>query len=94
MSYFCALSSFPVPPLATRSPSAPASFEAALSELERIVQAMEQGEMALEKSLSDYQRGMALLKYCQEQLATAEQKIQMLENGALRTVPPQTEEAG
>jgi exodeoxyribonuclease VII small subunit len=62
----------------------PASFEAALQELERIVQAMESGDAPLEESLASYERGMALLKTCQERLAAAEQKIRLLENGSLR----------
>lgn len=61
-----------------------ASFEAALQELERIVQAMEGGDASLDDSLANYERGMALLKQCQQALAGAEQKIRMLEDGALR----------
>jgi exodeoxyribonuclease VII small subunit len=65
--------------------AAPAvSFEAALQELEQIVQVMEQGDAPLEESLANYERGMALLKTCQERLAAAEQKVRMLENGSLR----------
>ncbi|OHC71294.1 MAG: exodeoxyribonuclease VII small subunit [Rhodocyclales bacterium GWA2_65_20] len=63
----------------------PASFEAALQELEHIVQAMESGEAPLEESLASYERGMALLQQCQEALGSAEQKIRMLENGSLRS---------
>ena len=62
----------------------PASFEAALQELEGIVAAMESGEAPLEESLAQYERGMALLKACQERLGAAEQKIRLLEDGALR----------
>jgi len=65
-------------------PKPAASFESALQELERIVQVMEGGDTPLEDSLANYERGMALLKQCQEQLAAAEQKIRMLENGSLR----------
>ena len=61
-----------------------ASFEAALQELERIVQAMEGGDASLEDSLANYERGMELLKQCQQALAGAEQKIRMLEDGGLR----------
>lgn len=61
-----------------------ASFEAALQELERIVQAMEAGDASLEDSLASYQRGMELLKHCQQALTGAEQKIRMLEDGGLR----------
>lgn len=64
--------------------SPPVSFEAALQELERIVQAMESGDAPLEASLANYERGVALLKICQGRLAAAEQKIRLLENGDLR----------
>lgn len=66
------------------------SFEAALSELEAIVQAMESGRssqgeaLTLEASLSAYRRGSELLKHCQDTLAHAEQQIAVLENGELR----------
>jgi exodeoxyribonuclease VII small subunit len=72
----------------------PASFEAALQELERIVQAMESGDAPLEESLASYERGMALLKACQERLAAAEQKIRMLENDNLRDFPGGSDNAG
>lgn len=66
-------------------PAAPqnASFETALHELERIVQAMESGEAPLEESLANYERGMQLLKLCQDALNSAEQKISILEKGGL-----------
>ena len=59
-------------------------FEAALAELERIVQAMEEGRMSLEESITTYRRGSELLNHCQQQLSDAERKIQVLENGVLR----------
>ncbi len=62
----------------------PASFESALQELEHIVQAMEGGDAPLEESLANYERGMALLKQCQDALGAAEQKVRLLESGALR----------
>lgn len=61
-----------------------ASFEAALRELEGIVQSMESGDAPLEESLAHYERGMALLKQCQDALTRAEQKIRVLEGDALR----------
>lgn len=60
------------------------TFEAALRELEGIVQAMEGGDAPLEESLAQYERGMALLKQCQEALTKAEQKIRVLEGEKLR----------
>lgn len=59
-------------------------FEAALSELEQLIQTMEDGHLPLEESISAYRRGSALLKHCQQQLTDAERKIQVLENGMLR----------
>ncbi len=65
------------------SPKPPASFEAALLELERLVQTLESGGISLEDSLKSYERGMALLKHCQETLTQAEQKIRILDGGTL-----------
>jgi exodeoxyribonuclease VII small subunit len=62
----------------------PPSFESALQELEAIVQAMESGNAPLEESLTAYERGIALLRHCQETLGAAERKLQVLENGVLR----------
>ena len=59
-------------------------FEAALAELEQIVRNMEGGRLPLEESIAAYRRGSELLKHCQQQLADADRKIQVLENGALR----------
>ena len=79
------------------APTAPASFESALSELETIVKALEGGSgtvggLPLEDSLAAYQRGMTLLRYCQDALVTAEQKIQILEKDTLRDFTPAAEE--
>lgn len=62
----------------------PASFEAALQELEGIVQTLEGGGAPLEDSLKAYERGVGLLDYCQATLGQAEQKIRILDNGNLR----------
>jgi exodeoxyribonuclease VII small subunit len=68
--------------------AAPASFEASLTELEAIVRDMEAGQLPLEESLAAYERGAALLKHCQEALGAAEQKLKILENGALHDFDP------
>jgi exodeoxyribonuclease VII small subunit len=64
--------------------SAPASLEAALEELEKIVSTMEDGELPLERSLASYKRGAELLKYCQAALQDAQQQVKVLEDGILR----------
>ncbi|NMG65660.1 exodeoxyribonuclease VII small subunit [Azoarcus indigens] len=63
--------------------SSPSSFEAAVSELETIVQEMESGNLPLEQALECYQKGVGLLKYCQETLNKAEQRIRQLEGEKL-----------
>lgn len=61
----------------------PVSFEAALQELEQLVQTLENGGGSLEDSLRSYERGMGLLGFCQNTLGQAEQKISLLEQGGL-----------
>jgi exodeoxyribonuclease VII small subunit len=60
------------------------SFEAALAELDKIVAAMEAGELPLEDSLKAYQRGVALVKAAHARLAAAEQQVKILEEGVLK----------
>ena len=62
----------------------PQQFEEALAELETIVATMEQGNLPLEASLTAYQRGITLLKFCQDKLTAADQSIRMLEGDVLR----------
>jgi exodeoxyribonuclease VII small subunit len=64
---------------------APASFEAALAELEQIVAKMEGGTLPLKDSLAAYQRGAVLLQYCQTALKEAELQVEVLERGVLKT---------
>ena len=68
----------------TKSASATPTFETALAELEKIVEAMEEGQMPLEQSLGAYKRGAELLKFCQAQLHDAQQQVKILENGVLK----------
>jgi exodeoxyribonuclease VII small subunit len=53
-------------------------FEAALKELEGLVERMEEGELSLEESLKTYERGIELSRACQKSLDAAEQRIQIL----------------
>lgn len=62
----------------------PANFEAALAELETIIQTMENGELPLEAALTAYKDGIALMKFCQGRLADAEQQLKVLEDGELK----------
>ena len=62
----------------------PASYEAAMQELEGLVGRLESGELPLDQLLSGYQRGAALLQYCREQLQAVEDQIKVLDDGALK----------
>ena len=66
-----------------KSASSPKSFEAAVSELESIVQEMESGNLPLEDALARYQRGVMLLRHCQATLSEAEQRVKVLEGETL-----------
>ena len=57
-------------------------LEAALEELDRIVAALEDGQLALDDSLALYERGMRLTARCQEVLDTAELRVQRLRPAA------------
>jgi exodeoxyribonuclease VII small subunit len=82
IGYFAGLASS-LQTMKSASPKPPASFEAALQELERLVQTLEGGGATLEDSLKAYERGTVLLKHCQETLAQAEQKIRILDGDKL-----------
>ena len=53
-------------------------FEAALAELEQIVDQLEKGAVALDESIRLYERGEALKKRCDELLKNAEMRIEKI----------------
>ena len=63
---------------------APASYEAALEELEQLVGLIESGQLPLEQLLTGYQRGAELLKFCRDRLAAVENQIKVLDEGVLK----------
>ena len=69
------------------------TFESALAELESIVTRMEGGQLPLEQSLTAYKRGAELLKFCQAQLADAQQQVKVLEAGALKNLAGDDDDA-
>lgn len=80
--------------MAEKSPPGgpPLSFESALRELETIVQAMESADAPIDESLAAYERGMTLLRHCQETLSAAERRLSILEGGELRGFVPAGED--
>ena len=63
-------------------------FESALAELETIVKTLEDGDLALEKSLALFERGVALSRFCHTRLEEAERRVEILnERGEIKPAP-------
>jgi exodeoxyribonuclease VII small subunit len=55
-----------------------ADFERRLSDLEAVVERLEQGDLPLEESVRLFEEGMKLSQSCKQELDAAEGRIQML----------------
>ena len=62
----------------------PASYEAAMEELEQLTGLIESGQLPLEQLLAGYERGAELLKFCREKLQAVEEQIKVLDAGVLK----------
>jgi exodeoxyribonuclease VII small subunit len=62
----------------------PASYEAALEELDQLVGLIESGQLPLEQLLTGYQRGAQLLEFCRSKLQAVENQIKVLDEGTLK----------
>jgi exodeoxyribonuclease VII small subunit len=60
------------------SETAAPDFERMLKELEALVARLEQGELPLEESLRQFERGVELTRLCEQALKAAEQKVEIL----------------
>lgn len=69
-------------------PSAPASYEVALKELEQLVAKLESGDLPLEQLLTQYQRGAELLAFCRDRLQAVQTQVQVLDQGVLQAWTP------
>lgn len=59
-------------------------FESAISELETLVNTLEEGDLSLDKSLELFERGVQLSRFCHQRLEEAERRIEVLnEQGEL-----------
>lgn len=68
---------------------APASYEAALAELEQLATAMESGQLPLGDMLNGYRRASVLLDYCRQQLDAVDAQIRQLDDGQLKPWTPE-----
>ena len=74
-------STLQTPPMAA---PAPANYEDALAELERLVGSMEGGQMPLDRLLDSYRRGAELLAFCRRRLEAVDAQVKVLEDGQLK----------
>ncbi|MCU0967384.1 MAG: exodeoxyribonuclease VII small subunit [Rubrivivax sp.] len=72
----------PTPPAAADA-DAPASYEAAVAELDRLVQQMETGQLPLDQLIDSYRRSGELLAWCRERLQAVEQQVLLLDGERL-----------
>lgn len=72
----------------------PVNFEKAMSQLEELVEDMEQGDLPLEDALKHFEKGISLASDCQQALNKAEQKVTQLieKNGELLEKPFEIDE--
>jgi exodeoxyribonuclease VII small subunit len=54
------------------------TFESALEELESVVEQLESGDLSLEDSLAAFEKGVGLVKYCNQKLSEVEKKVELL----------------
>ena len=64
-------------------------LEKAMSELEQVVEQLESGDLSLDKSLKQFEKGVKLSRDCQTALTDAEQKVQVLMNAGLKDISPE-----
>jgi len=53
-------------------------FETALENLEQVVEQLESGDLALEDSLAAFEKGVGLVKFCNQKLNDVEKKVELL----------------
>jgi exodeoxyribonuclease VII small subunit len=70
------------------TPAATPTFEQAVQALEKIIERIESGEIGLEQSIAEYERGVSLIKRCREVLDRAEQRVEELTGQMQVGTPP------
>jgi exodeoxyribonuclease VII small subunit len=56
----------------------PIQFEKSIAELQDIVTQLEKGDLSLENSLKQFEKGITIARKCQDILNHAEQKVEIL----------------
>ena len=58
------------------------SFEAGIKLLEELVEKVESGSLPLDKAVTSYEKGVALVSHLRGQLSGAEEKLKVLQKGS------------
>ena len=66
------------PPIVSKTDAQTPDFERMLKELETLVVRLEQGELSLDESLRQFERGIELTRRCEQALKAAEQRVEIL----------------
>ena len=61
-----------------RKDSTNKKFETALEDLEQVVEQLDSGELSLEDSLAAFEKGVGLVKFCNDKLNEVEKKVELL----------------
>ncbi len=72
------------------------SFEKSLAELQKLVEALENGNVGLDESLALFERGVELVRLCNKRIDEAEQRVLTVrvgEDGTVETVAFESERA-
>jgi exodeoxyribonuclease VII small subunit len=62
----------------TKNDSQPLKFEAAIEDLQEVVEQLESGDLSLEDALAAFERGVGLVRYCNQKLSEVEKKVELL----------------
>jgi exodeoxyribonuclease VII small subunit len=65
-------------------------LEKSMRDLESIVEQLEGGDLTLDKSLKEFEKGVRLSRECQQALSDAEQKVQILIDSELQETDPKS----
>jgi len=62
----------------TKKDSQELKFEEAIADLEQVVEQLESGDLSLEDSLASFEKGVGLVRYCNQKLSEVEKKVELL----------------
>ncbi len=80
--------------MTTAKKKATVDLEKAMQELEQVVEQLESGDLSLDKSLKQFEKGVKLSRDCQAALTAVERKVQVLIDGELTDIAADDLEAG